>query len=77
MSLAVNELVLSTVYKALADYGVYLEGTVLKPTMVTSGNSLYLLVSKTFLGLIFTLKGVQEVRMHGNLSVCPSVQIML
>ena len=40
MSLAVNELVLSTVYKALADYGVYLEGTVLKPTMVTSGNSL-------------------------------------
>ena len=40
MSLAVSELVLSTVYKALADYGVYLEGTVLKPTMVTSGNSL-------------------------------------
>ena len=39
MSLAVNELVLSTVYKALADYGVYLEGTVLKPTMVTSGNT--------------------------------------
>lgn len=37
-SLAVNEFVLSTVYKALADYGVYLEGTVLKPTMVTSGN---------------------------------------
>ena len=28
-------------YKALADYGVYLEGTVLKPTMVTSGKYIH------------------------------------
>ena len=33
----VSQFVLSTVYKALADYKVYLEGTVLKPSMVTSG----------------------------------------
>ena len=35
--MAVTELVLATVYKALSDYSVYLEGTVLKPSMVTSG----------------------------------------
>ena len=53
MSLAVSELVLSTVYKALADYGVYLEGTVLKPTMVTSGNSL----SKHLKRAIYNIRG--------------------
>ena len=36
-SLEVSEQVLAAVYKALADYHVYLEGTVLKPSMVTSG----------------------------------------
>jgi len=36
-SMEVSQFVLSTVYKALADYKVYLEGTVLKPSMVTSG----------------------------------------
>ena len=36
-NMAVTELVLATVYKALSDYSVYLEGTVLKPSMVTSG----------------------------------------
>ena len=33
----VTEQVLAAVYKALADHKVYLEGTVLKPSMVTSG----------------------------------------
>ena len=33
----VTEQVLAAVYKALADHHVYLEGTVLKPSMVTSG----------------------------------------
>ena len=33
----VTEQVLAAVYKALADHQVYLEGTVLKPSMVTSG----------------------------------------
>lgn len=28
---------MAAVYKALADYSVYLEGTLLKPSMVTSG----------------------------------------
>merc|ERR1712029_164926 len=36
-SLMVSETVLSEVYSALAQYSVYLEGTVLKPSMVTSG----------------------------------------
>ena len=36
-SLAVSEMVLAEVYSALAKYQVYLEGTVLKPSMVTSG----------------------------------------
>ena len=36
-SLAVSEMVLAEVYSALARYHVYLEGTVLKPSMVTSG----------------------------------------
>merc|ERR1719323_1210520 len=35
--LKVTEMVLATVYKALADHHVFLEGTLLKPNMVTSG----------------------------------------
>jgi len=35
--LKVTEVVLSEVYKVLADYHIYLEGTLLKPNMVTSG----------------------------------------
>lgn len=35
----VTEIVLSFVYKALADHHVYLEGTLLKPNMVTGGQS--------------------------------------
>lgn len=35
----VTEQVLSFVYKALADHNVYLEGTLLKPNMVTAGQS--------------------------------------
>ena len=35
----VTETVLSFVYKALQDYHVYLEGTLLKPNMVTAGQS--------------------------------------
>jgi len=35
----VTETVLAAVYKALWDHHVYLEGTVLKPNMVTSGSS--------------------------------------
>ncbi|XP_072393015.1 fructose-bisphosphate aldolase-like [Diabrotica undecimpunctata] len=34
-----TETVLAYVYKALADHNVYLEGTLLKPNMVTSGQS--------------------------------------
>jgi fructose-bisphosphate aldolase class I len=33
----VTEKVLASVYKALSDYNVYLEGTLLKPNMVTAG----------------------------------------
>ena len=33
----VTEKVLAAVYKALNDYNVYLEGTLLKPNMVTAG----------------------------------------
>ena len=36
-NLEVTEQVLAAVYKALADHHVYLEGTVLKPSMVTCG----------------------------------------
>ena len=36
-NMEVTEQVLAAVYKALADHHVYLEGTVLKPSMVTSG----------------------------------------
>jgi len=36
-NLKVTEVVLSEVYKALAEQHVYLEGTLLKPSMVTSG----------------------------------------
>ena len=36
-NMEVTEQVLAAVYKALADHKVYLEGTVLKPSMVTSG----------------------------------------
>jgi len=39
MSQRVTEEVLSFVYKALADHHVYLEGTLLKPNMVTPGQS--------------------------------------
>jgi len=35
--LKVTEVVLAEVYKTLADYHIYLEGTLLKPNMVTSG----------------------------------------
>merc|ERR1712233_289723 len=35
--LKVTEMVLATVYKALADHHIFLEGTLLKPNMVTSG----------------------------------------
>lgn len=35
----ITEVVLSFVYKALADHHVYLEGTLLKPNMVTGGQS--------------------------------------
>ncbi|CAG9767874.1 unnamed protein product [Ceutorhynchus assimilis] len=35
----VTETVLAFVYKALADHNVYLEGTLLKPNMVTAGQS--------------------------------------
>lgn len=35
----VTEQVLAFVYKALADHHVYLEGTLLKPNMVTCGQS--------------------------------------
>ena len=33
----VTETVLAAVYKALSDHHVYLEGTLLKPNMVTPG----------------------------------------
>merc|ERR1712179_82882 len=36
--LKVTEVVLAAVYKELADHHVYLEGTLLKPNMVTSGS---------------------------------------
>nr|ALS04562.1 fructose-bisphosphate aldolase [Pseudodiaptomus poplesia] len=36
--LKVTQVVLAEVYKALADYHIYLEGTLLKPNMVTNGN---------------------------------------
>jgi len=35
----VTETVLAAVYKALNDHHVYLEGTILKPNMVTPGQS--------------------------------------
>ena len=35
----VTETVLAAVYKALNDHHVYLEGTLLKPNMVTAGQS--------------------------------------
>lgn len=35
----VTEVVLAAVYKALSDHHVYLEGTLLKPNMVTAGQS--------------------------------------
>ncbi len=35
----VTEKVLAAVYKALSDHNVYLEGTLLKPNMVTQGQS--------------------------------------
>ncbi|KAL0197305.1 hypothetical protein M9458_005845, partial [Cirrhinus mrigala] len=35
----VTEKVLAAVYKALSDHHVYLEGTLLKPNMVTAGHS--------------------------------------
>jgi len=38
-NMKVTEVVLASVYKALADHHVYLEGTLLKPNMVTSGTA--------------------------------------
>lgn len=35
----ISEKVLAAVYKALSDHHVYLEGTLLKPNMVTAGHS--------------------------------------
>lgn len=35
----VTEMVLAAMYKALSDHHVYLEGTLLKPNMVTAGHS--------------------------------------
>ena len=35
----INFKVLAAVYKALSDHHVYLEGTLLKPNMVTAGHS--------------------------------------
>uniref|UniRef100_A0A8V0WZE9 Fructose-bisphosphate aldolase n=1 Tax=Gallus gallus TaxID=9031 RepID=A0A8V0WZE9_CHICK len=35
----VTEKVLAAVYKALSDHHIYLEGTLLKPNMVTAGHS--------------------------------------
>lgn len=35
----ITEKVLAAVYKALSDHHVYLEGTLLKPNMVTAGHS--------------------------------------
>ncbi|KAL1784322.1 fructose-bisphosphate aldolase A isoform X2 [Sigmodon hispidus] len=35
----VTEMVLAAVYKALSDYHVYLEGTLLKPNMITPGHA--------------------------------------
>ncbi len=40
----VTEVVLAEVYKALADYHIYLEGTLLKPNMVTAGNKCHVQV---------------------------------
>merc|ERR1711936_1170490 len=37
--LKVTEVVLATIYKVLADHHIYLEGTLLKPNMVTSGSN--------------------------------------
>lgn len=39
MSIAFTAQVLAAVYKALSDHHVYLEGTLLKPNMVTAGHS--------------------------------------
>ena len=50
-SLQVTEQVLSFVYKALADHHVYLEGTLLKPNMVTPGQSSASKVGTIFLNL--------------------------
>lgn len=36
---SVTEFVLASVYKALNDYHVFLEGTLLKPNIVTPGKS--------------------------------------
>merc|ERR1712025_1378718 len=38
-NMKVTEVVLASVYKALSDHHVYLEGTLLKPNMVTAGHS--------------------------------------
>lgn len=44
----VTEAVLSATYKALVDHHVYLEGTLLKPNMVTAGNFSYNAVMTKF-----------------------------
>lgn len=48
----VTEQVLAFVYKALADHHVYLEGTLLKPNMVTPGQSC---PKKVTLGIVLTV----------------------
>lgn len=39
LSVCLSAQVLAAVYKALSDHHVYLEGTLLKPNMVTAGHS--------------------------------------
>ncbi|KAG7303290.1 aldolase [Plutella xylostella] len=47
----VTEVVLAAVYKALSDHHVYLEGTLLKPNMVTSGQACPIKSSPAEVGL--------------------------
>ena len=60
-NMQVTEQVLAAVYKALADHQVYLEGTVLKPSMVTSGTKSPEQASP---------EQVADLTLLGNFSVC-------
>ena len=51
----VTEVVLAEVYKALADYHIYLEGTLLKPNMVTAGNKCHVQVLLSLSELLIVL----------------------